>query len=83
MRRDYNVIIVGAGPAGAILACELAGKGTRALVLKKAVSPLTNQGNGAIVLLREGNNYYHLRHFVESRFASDKVVPMAEEECLD
>jgi len=54
----------------------------RSKTLKKAVNPLTNQGNGAIVLLREGNNYYHLRHFVESRFAGDEVVPMAEEECL-
>jgi len=55
----------------------------RSKTLKKAVNPLTNQGNGAIVLSREGNNYYRLRSFVESRFASDKVVPIAVEECLD
>ena len=39
MQHKYDVIIVGAGPAGTVLAYELASKGTRTLVLEKAKFP--------------------------------------------
>ncbi|MFC2065827.1 geranylgeranyl reductase family protein [Chloroflexota bacterium] len=39
MRHDYEVIIVGAGPAGATLAYELAKKGIRVLLLEKETLP--------------------------------------------
>jgi len=39
MKLDYEVIIVGAGPAGATLAYELASKGIKVLLLEKQVLP--------------------------------------------
>lgn len=39
MKRKYDVVIVGAGPAGAALAYELAGRGISVLVLEKAELP--------------------------------------------
>ncbi len=39
MSRDYEVIIVGAGPAGATLAYELVRRGIRVLILEKATFP--------------------------------------------
>lgn len=39
MQRNYEVIIVGAGPAGATLAFELASKDIGVLVLEKATLP--------------------------------------------
>ena len=39
LQHKYDVIIVGAGPAGTVLAYELASKGTRTLVIEKAKFP--------------------------------------------
>ena len=39
MKQNYEVIIVGAGPAGATLAYELAGKGIGVLILEKETLP--------------------------------------------
>ena len=39
MKRKYDVVVVGAGPAGATLACELASRGISVLVLEKAELP--------------------------------------------
>lgn len=39
MQQIYDVIVVGAGPAGATLACELARKGIRILLLEKERQP--------------------------------------------
>jgi flavin-dependent dehydrogenase len=39
MNENYDVIIAGAGPAGGILAFELASKGINVLVLEKDVFP--------------------------------------------
>jgi geranylgeranyl reductase family protein len=39
LKRNHDVIIIGAGPSGATLACELAGRGVDVLVLDKARFP--------------------------------------------
>jgi geranylgeranyl reductase family protein len=39
LQRNYDVIIVGAGPAGATLAYELVSRGIRVLILEKAALP--------------------------------------------
>jgi len=39
MNTDYDVIIVGAGPAGAVAACDLAQRGRSVLLLDKAAFP--------------------------------------------
>jgi flavin-dependent dehydrogenase len=39
LKQTYDVVVVGAGPAGATLACELAGRGIRVLLLEKEKFP--------------------------------------------
>jgi geranylgeranyl reductase family protein len=39
LKQTYDVIVVGAGPAGSTLACELAGRGIRVLLLEKEKFP--------------------------------------------
>lgn len=50
MERNYQVIVIGAGPAGATLAYELAARGIRVLVLEKAELPRYKCCGGGITV---------------------------------
>ena len=50
LRLSYNVIIVGAGPAGAILAYELAGRGFAVLLLEKGQLPRYKTCAGGVTI---------------------------------
>src|SRR5436305_12469275 len=42
LKHEYDVVIVGAGPAGLTMACELLRRGTRCRILDKAAAPGTS-----------------------------------------
>jgi geranylgeranyl reductase family protein len=54
LERDYQVIIIGAGPAGTTLAYELASRGIRVLVLEKAKLPRYKCCGGGITVKTAG-----------------------------
>ena len=67
MPRNYDVIIVGAGPAGATLAYELARKDVRVLVLEKAELPRYKCCAGGITIKAAGLLDIDLDDIMEDR----------------
>jgi choline dehydrogenase-like flavoprotein len=51
---EFNVVIVGAGPAGLWLACELALAKVKVCVLERRTERVTHGGPGAILMFNSG-----------------------------
>ena len=65
MKPDYEVIVVGAGPAGATLAYELASRGIRVLVLEKERLPRYKCCAGGITIRLANLLDYDIHEIVE------------------
>ena len=65
MKPDYEVIVVGAGPAGATLAYELASRGIRVLVLEKESLPRYKCCAGGITIRLANLLDYDIHEIVE------------------
>jgi len=74
MQRDYEVIVVGAGPAGATLAYELAEKGIGVLVIEQATLPRYKCCAGGLTVKAAEQLGNHAHGLVEGAISSAVVT---------
>jgi len=78
LQRDYEVIIVGAGPAGATLAYELASKGIRVLILEKTTFPRYKCCAGGLTVRAAKLLGTNLHEIVEDAISSAVVTSVGD-----
>lgn len=66
---SYDVIIIGAGPAGSTLAYELGRKGKRALMLEKELFPRDKPCGGGLTAKVDSLLSFDISHLVESEIS--------------
>lgn len=70
MKRSYQVIVVGAGPAGSTLAFELASRGIRILLLERAVFPRYKCCAGGLTVKAANLLRFNINTFVDDVISS-------------